>query len=101
MTLSTSSTLTNATDARHAIRDHSFDPIDLIANTRPIVTLSEMYSGLMEETVSPRLTLYLISVQVAAFFVIMPAEMPIFTRIACFAWLIASGVLAKQEYCKR
>lgn len=78
----------------------SFDIIDAIANTSIICTLAAMYSGLMEETISPRLTLHLVGVQVAAFFTIMPTEMALFTRVACLAWLITSVCLAKHEYCK-
>lgn len=98
--ISLSATNRSHRNTNNTRQDYTFDPIDLVANTRVIRTISEMYSGLMEETISPRLTLHLIGVQVAAFFTIMPAEMPVFTRIACLAWLATSVGLAKHEYCK-
>lgn len=73
----------------------SIDIVGAIAGTRPFRTLSEMYSGLMEEYISPRLTFHLVSVQVAAFLTIMPAEMPMIVRVLCLAWGVASAYLAK------
>lgn len=99
ISLSTSKIAFNAANAKN----NNFTPVDIIdtiANSCPIRTLAAMYSGLMEETISPRLTLHLVCVQVAAFFTIMPAEMTLFTRLACLAWLITSVCLAKREYCK-
>lgn len=81
--------------------DNGFDPVELIANTKPIRTLSEMYSGLMEEYISPRFTLHLINVQMAAFFTIMPAEVSLFMRILCLLWLGTSLCLAKRAYQKQ
>lgn len=81
--------------------DNGFDPVELIANTKPIRTLSEMYSGLMEEYISPRFTLHLINVQMAAFFTIMPAEVSLFIRILCLLWFATSLCLAKRAYQKQ
>lgn len=79
----------------------NFDPIQLIADTKPVRTLSEMYSGLMEEYISPRFTLHLVNVQVAAFFTIMPAEVSLFIRILCLLWFATSLCLAKRAYQKQ
>lgn len=74
------------------------DLVDLVANTKPIAILTEMYSGLLEETISRRCTLHLVDVQVAAFFTIMPAAIPLSIRMLCLVWFITSISLAKREY---
>ena len=87
-------------NAAHAPASDDFDLTELLASLKPIRTLAEMYSGLMEEEISPRLTLHLLNVQLAAFFTIMPAELLVFTRILCLVWFVASISLAKNEYRK-
>ncbi len=79
----------------------SFDIVDLVANLKPIRVLAEMYSGLMEETITPRFTLHLLNVQAAAFMVIMPVDLPIFTHVLCLLWFVMSICLAKHAYRKK
>lgn len=76
----------------------SLDLIGFIANMALIRTIAAMYSGLMEEEITPRFTLHLINVQVAGFFTIMPAELLSFARILCLLWLVCSVCLAKRAY---
>lgn len=74
------------------------DPTAWASQTTFISTLAELYSGLLEEKVSPRFTLHFVIAQVAAFFTIMPAEMSLLCRFACFAWLIVSTIFAIRAY---
>lgn len=79
----------------------AFDVIDLVASVKPIRVLAAMYSGLMEETITPRFTLHLLNVQVAAFMVIMPVDLPTFTHVLCLLWLVMSICLARHAYIKK
>lgn len=79
----------------------ALDIIDFVANLKPIRVLAEMYSGLMEENITPRFTLHLLNVQAAAFMVIMPVDLPVFTHILCLLWFVMSICLAKHAYCKQ
>lgn len=90
----------NRADSAAQTASDTFDIIDLIANLKPIRVLSEMYSGLMEETITPRFTLHLLNVQVAAFMAIMPADLPVFTHVLCILWFVMSLCLAKHAYGK-
>lgn len=101
ITLRTSNTAANTENTFESFQFENFDPVQIIANTKPIRTLSEMYSGLMEEYVSPRFTLHLVNVQMAAFFTIMPAEVNLFIRILCLLWFATSLCLAKRAYQKQ
>lgn len=78
----------------------SFDFVEWLASTRPIVVLSEMVSGLMEETISPRFTLHLLNVQLSGFMAVIPAGVDIFFRIICLLWFVTSLCLAKRAYTK-
>lgn len=89
---SASRTMGNASSA--------FDLVGWLASTRPIVVLSEMVSGVMEETISPRFTLHLLNVQIAGFFALVPAGVDIFLRIICLIWFVTSLCLAKRAYAK-
>lgn len=73
-------------------------PYEWAMQTTVITTLAELYSGLLEEKVSPRFTLYFVIAQVAAFFTIMPAGMSLLCRLACFGWLLASTVRCMRAY---
>lgn len=84
--------------SRHSNYSSASDLIDVLANTKAIRTLAEMYSGLMEETITPRFTLHLLNVQIAAFFTIIPVEFYLFTRILCLCWFISSTCLAARAY---
>lgn len=74
------------------------DPIEWVADTKIIRTLTDMYSGLLEERISRVLTLHLVNVQLALFATVMPAELPVATRLACLAWFAFSLCGAKREY---
>lgn len=76
----------------------STDLVDTIANLKPIRLLAEMYSGLMEETITPRFTLHLLNVQAAAFMTIMPVDLPVLTHVLCLFWFVTSICLAKRAY---
>lgn len=78
----------------------AFDFVGWLASTRAIVVLSEMFSGVMEETITPRFTLHLINVQLSAFVALIPADVDIFLRIICLLWFVTSLCLAKRAYAK-
>ncbi len=70
--------------------------LGFIEEFRPIRTLSRIYSILLEEPVSPRQTLKLLHVQLAALCLVMPADMPLGLRALFLLW---TGVALLQ--CKR
>lgn len=76
------------------------DPIEWLANTTAIRTLAAMYSGLMEEEITPTFTLHLVNVQLAAFATVMPAEISLGARLASLAWFGLSLCMAKRAYKK-
>lgn len=74
------------------------DPIEWFASTRLILTLTEIYSALLEEEITPQFTLHLVNTQFALFFTVMPADISLFGRLACLAWFALSLCLAKRAY---
>lgn len=78
----------------------AFDFVGWLASTRAIVILSEMVSGIMEETITPRFTLHLLNVQLSGFVALIPADVDIFLRIICLLWFVTSLCLAKRAYAK-
>lgn len=78
----------------------AFDLVSWLASTRAIVVLSEMVSGIMEETITPRFTLHLLNVQLSGFVALIPTDVDIFLRIICLLWFVTSLCLAKRAYTK-
>lgn len=58
----------------------------LLENTRPVVWLSRQYSRLMEEPVSPRLTLRLLNAQAAALLLLGTATVNLPATLLLFLW---------------
>ena len=69
-----------------------------MASFSAIRALAEMYSGLMEETITPQFTLHLLHVQLAVFVNVVPVGMPLLLRFALLLWLGASLALARRAY---
>ena len=78
----------------------AFDLVGWLASTRAIVVLSEMVSGIMEETITPRFTLHLLNVQLSGFIALIPADVDLFLRVICLLWFVTSLCLAKRAYAK-
>lgn len=78
----------------------AFDLVGWLASTRAIVVLSEMVSGIMEETITPRFTLHLLNVQLSGFIALIPADVDLFLRVICMLWFVTSLCLAKRAYAK-
>lgn len=53
-----------------------------------VKALAAIYSGLLEETVSPRRTLHLLHAQVACLILVFPAALPLLVRVLLFVWAV-------------
>lgn len=60
--------------------------VERLAATSAVRRLADLYSHLLEETVSPRRTLHLVHAQVAALALFFPIDMPASARLLCLAW---------------
>lgn len=74
--------------------------VDRLAELQCVRSLAEMYSGLMEETITPHFTLHLIHAQVATFAAIAPFDMPILARLATMVWMGAALFITAKAYKK-
>lgn len=70
-------------------------PIDRLAALSFVVSLASIYSGLLEETITPRRTLALIHAQVAVIAAMLPINLPIMMHVVLVAWAIAACFSAK------
>lgn len=57
-----------------------------LTNSRAIISLTRIYSALLEENVSPARTLCLLHAQIACIAAVLPVGMPILLHLALLAW---------------
>lgn len=69
-----------------------------LSSLKCIRVLAEMYSGLMEETITPQFTLHLLHVQFAVLVNVVPVGMDFVLRLALLLWLGTSLALARRAY---
>lgn len=72
--------------------------VEWMTSLKCVRVLAEMYSGLMEETITPLFTLHLLHVQLAVFANVMPVGMDFLLRLALLLWLGTSLALARRAY---
>lgn len=88
----------NAFDAAES--GMTFDVIGWLASAKWVVALAAIFSGIMEEEITPRFTLHILNVQLAGFFALCSAGAGFLLLLVCMAWFATSLCLAKRAYKK-
>lgn len=96
--LNANKSVTTSASRIAAVANAMLHPIAWLCTTKPVRTLCEMYSGLLEERVTPLFTVHATIAQVAAFATIMPAELDVLPRLLCLAGFGLSLYKSKQAY---
>ncbi len=69
-----------------------------LARLQAVVALAGIYSAIMEERISPQLTLHLLNAQMAAFVALLPATLPLTLRLVCFLWAALALTGCREAY---
>lgn len=83
-----------AQDAVRTTASHSM--IDTLAAQSIVVSLAGIYSGLLEETVTPRRALSLIHAQIAVIAAMVPANLPFYGHAMLIIWAVVACYLARK-----
>lgn len=71
---------------------------DRLAGTSVIMSMAELFSIVMEEKVSAKMTLFVLNAMAAGFMVVFPVDMPVLARIIAVVWF--GMALLQCKWCK-